>query len=81
LEAAEAKLEHQRQDFVWQQAVHPLSDDDDACAGAPSNLYFPDVAYNMATTACHLEDISNMPDPKTNEWLNKAKCLLYIALK
>jgi hypothetical protein len=29
--------------------------------------------YNMVATACHLEDIFNMPDPKTNERLNEAK--------
>jgi hypothetical protein len=66
---------------VWQQIVHPLGDDNDACIGAPSSLCFPYAAYNMVTAACHLEDISNMPNLKTNEWLNEAKCLLCIALE
>jgi hypothetical protein len=35
----------------------------------------------MVVAACHLEDISNMSDPKTNEWLNEAKRLLRVALK
>jgi hypothetical protein len=33
----------------------------------------------MVATTCCLEDISNIPDPKTNEQLNKAKRLLYVA--
>jgi hypothetical protein len=35
----------------------------------------------MAATACHLEDIFDTLDPKTNEQLNEAKRLLHIALK
>jgi hypothetical protein len=35
----------------------------------------------MVVIACHLEDIFDMPDPKTNERLNKAKQLLHVALK
>jgi hypothetical protein len=41
LEAAEVELERQRQDFVHQQAAHPLGDNDDACIGAPGGLCFP----------------------------------------
>jgi hypothetical protein len=47
--------------------MHPLGDNDDTCMGAPSGLYFPSAAYNMAATACHLEDIFDTPDLKTNE--------------
>jgi hypothetical protein len=35
----------------------------------------------MVATACRLEDISDTPDPKTNEWLNEAKRLLRVALE
>ena len=35
----------------------------------------------MAATACRLEDISDTPDPKTNEQLNEAKRLLYVSLE
>jgi hypothetical protein len=35
----------------------------------------------MVATACHLEDSSNMLDPKTNGWLNDAKWLLHITLE
>jgi hypothetical protein len=35
----------------------------------------------MAATICRLEDISDMPDPKTNERLHEAKRLLHVALK
>jgi hypothetical protein len=35
----------------------------------------------MSATAYHLEDISNMLDPKTNERSNEAKRLLHITLK
>jgi hypothetical protein len=73
LEAIKAELECQRQDFAQQEAMHPLSDDDNTCTGAPSGLCFPHAAYNMAATTCHLEDISNTPDPKTNERLDEAK--------
>jgi hypothetical protein len=59
--------------------MYPLSDDDDARTRAPSGLCFPHVAYNMAAVACSLEDISDMPDSKMNEWLNKAKWLLRVA--
>jgi hypothetical protein len=41
LEAVEAELERQRLDFAWQQATHPLGDDDDTRMGAPSGLRFP----------------------------------------
>jgi hypothetical protein len=34
----------------------------------------------MAAAGCRLEDISNTPDPKTNELLNEAKQLLHVAL-
>jgi hypothetical protein len=81
LEAIEVELEHQRQDFVWQQTVHPLNDDDDARTGAPSGHCFPHAVYNMASATCHLEDIANTLDPKTNEWLNEAKWLLHVALE
>ena len=50
--------------------MHPLSDYDDACTGAPSGLCFPHAVYNMATAAYHLEDITDTLDPKTNERLN-----------
>jgi hypothetical protein len=36
----------------------------------PSTLRFPWAAYNMVAAACRLEDISNTPDPKTNEQLH-----------
>ena len=36
-------------------------------------MRFPRVAYNMAATAYRLEDISNTPDPKTNERLHEAR--------
>jgi hypothetical protein len=81
LEAVEAELERQRLDFAWQQATHPLGDDDDTRMGAPSGLRFHCAAYNMATAACRLEDISDTPDPKTNERLNEAKRLLRVALE
>jgi len=48
---------------------------------APSGLYFPRAAYNMADTTCRLEDIFDTSDPKTNERLNRAKRLLRIALE
>jgi hypothetical protein len=35
----------------------------------------------MAVVACHLEDIFDTPDSKTNERLNEAKWLLHVALK
>jgi hypothetical protein len=81
LEATEAELERQRQDFAWQQNAHPLSNDDDGHTGDPSSLCFPRTTYNMAAAACHLEDISDTPDLKTNERLNKAKQLLRVALE
>jgi hypothetical protein len=81
LEAAEAELECQRWDFVWQQATHPLDNDDNACTGAPSGLCFSHVAYNMAAIACHLEDISNTSNLKTNEWLNEVRWLFRVALE
>ena len=39
------------------------------------------MAYNMASTASRLEDISDTPDPKTNERLNESKQLLRVTLK
>jgi hypothetical protein len=39
------------------------------------------VAYNLAATACRLEDISNMPDLKTNGWQNKVKQLVRVTLE
>ena len=59
--------------------MHPLGDD--AHMGPPSGLYFARIMYNMAAAAYHLEDISDTPDPKTNEWLNEAKRLLHVALE
>jgi hypothetical protein len=35
----------------------------------------------MVVAACRIEDISDTPNPKTNEWLNEAKRLLRVALK
>jgi hypothetical protein len=35
----------------------------------------------MAATACQLEDISDTPDPKTNEHLHEAKRLLRVTLE
>jgi hypothetical protein len=35
----------------------------------------------MAAVACHVEDISDTLDPKTNEWLNEAKRLLCVTLE
>jgi hypothetical protein len=35
----------------------------------------------MAVAACHLDDISDTPDPKTNKRLNEAKQLLHVALE
>ena len=96
LETAEAELKHQRQDLAWQRATHPLSNDKDARIGAPSGLYFPHVdtrtgassgllfpraTYNMVATTCRLENISDMPDLKTNERLHEAKQLLHITLE
>jgi hypothetical protein len=81
LEAAKAELKHQRQDLVRQQDAHPLGDNDDARMGAPSGLCFPHVTYNMAATAYHLEDISDMPDVRTNERSNEAKRLLRVTLE
>ena len=49
--------------------------------GAPSGLCFPRAAYNMAVVAYRLEDISNMPDPKTKERLNEVKWVLHVALE
>jgi hypothetical protein len=49
--------------------------------GAPSGLCFPHVTYNMAATAYHLEDISDMPDVRTNERSNEAKRLLRVTLE
>ena len=66
---------------MWQQATHPVGDNDDAHIGAPSGIYFPHTAYNMATAAYRLEDISNTLDPKTNERLNEAKWLLRVTLE
>jgi hypothetical protein len=37
--------------------------------------------YNMSVAACHLEDIFDMLDTKTNERLNEVKRLLRVALK
>jgi hypothetical protein len=34
----------------------------------------------MAVVACHLEDISDTPDLKTNERLHKARQLLHVVL-
>jgi hypothetical protein len=81
MEAAEVELEHQRQDFALQYVMQPLNNDNDARTGAPRTLHFPRAAYNMAATICRLEDISDMPDPKTNERLHEAKRLLHVALK
>ena len=64
-----------------QQATHPFGDDGDTCTGAPSGFCFLYVAYNMGAAAYRLEDISDMPDIKTNERLNKAKRLLHVALE
>jgi hypothetical protein len=35
----------------------------------------------MAVVACRLEDISDMPNSKTNERLHEAKWLLHVALE
>jgi hypothetical protein len=35
----------------------------------------------MAATTCWLEDIFDTLDPKTNEWLHKARQLLHTALE
>jgi hypothetical protein len=35
----------------------------------------------MAAATCHLEDISNTSDPKTNERLNEAKRILHVTLE
>jgi hypothetical protein len=90
LEAAEAELNCQRQDFAWKQATHPL-DDDNVRTGALSGLCFPCATYNMAATtyymddmvatAYYLDDISDTPDPKTNERLKEVKWLLCVALE
>ena len=81
LEAVEAELKCQRQDLAWQQATHPLGDDDDAHTGAPSGLCFTRAAYNMASVACGLEDIFDTSDSKTNERLNEVKRFLHVALE
>jgi hypothetical protein len=59
--------------------MHPL--DNDTCTGAPSDLCFSNVAYNMAPVTCRLEDISDTSDPKTNEQLNEANRLLHVTLE
>jgi hypothetical protein len=35
----------------------------------------------MVVAACRIEDISDTPNPKTNEWLNEAKRLLRVTLE
>jgi hypothetical protein len=35
----------------------------------------------MAAATYHLEDIFDMPDLKTNEWLNELKRLLHVMLE
>jgi hypothetical protein len=35
----------------------------------------------MVVVACQLEDISDTPDPKTNECLHEAKRLLHVTLE
>ena len=77
IEATEAKLECQWQDFVRQQATHHLGDDNNTRTGAPSGLSFPYAPYNMVATTCCLEDIFDMPD----ERLNEAKRLLCVTLE
>ena len=62
LEAAEALLGRQREDFAWQQAAHPLDDDNNTRMGLLAAFCFPHAAYNMVATAYYLEDISDMPD-------------------
>ena len=42
---------------------------------------FSRATYNMATTACLLEDICDTPDPKTNKRLHEVKRLLCVGLK
>ena len=42
LEAVEAELECQRQDFARQQAMQPLGNDDADGTGAPNTLRFPE---------------------------------------
>jgi hypothetical protein len=37
--------------------------------------------YNVVAITCHLEDIFDTSDPKTNERLNKVKRLLHVALE
>ena len=49
--------------------------------GAPSDLCFPCVAYNLVIATYHLEDIFDTSDLKTNERLNEAKRLLHVALE
>ena len=39
------------------------------------------MTYNMATTACWLEDVSDTPDPKSNEHLHETKWLPRVALE
>ena len=73
LEAAVVELERQRWDLAQQRAAHPLINDDDARTGAPNGLCFPRAAYNMVAAAYRLEDISDTPNPKTNEGLNEVK--------
>jgi hypothetical protein len=47
-------------------------------AQGSQHLRFPRAAYNMAAVACRLEDIYDMPDPKTSEHLHEAKRLLRV---
>jgi hypothetical protein len=44
-------------------------------------LRFHRATYNMAVATCHLEDISDTPNPKTNERLHEARRLVHIALE
>jgi len=66
LEGAEAELECQRQDLAWQQDAQPPSNNNDAHTVVSGTMRFPQAAYNMAVAAYRLEDISDMPDLKTN---------------
>lgn len=48
---------------------------------APDMLCFPQAAYNMAATVCRLSDISDTPEPRTNEKLLEARWVLHFTLE
>jgi len=54
------------EELVHQQAVQWENDNR---TGSPDMLGFPQVVYNIVATTCHLDDIPNMPNPRTDKKL------------